>query len=264
MSDQLDDLVTAYHQHMVDERVNANTIKARMRTLRSVGAAGIATREEVEAWWRSRNDRSPSTRKSDLANLRAFYRWAQRWEHRDDDPTRRLDAPTVPKGLPRPIARAELHTLLDTLEGDLRRAVCLGAYAGVRVAEAASLDWSDVDVEARRARVTGKRQKTRKVALSALLLDNLLPNTGGNVVAAGGKAYSAPQLERKVNRAIKAAGVDATFHQLRHRYGTLAYQATHDLVAVGEQMGHASVVTTSIYAAAADDAADKIADAVSR
>ena len=57
---------------------------------------------------------------------------------------------------------------------------------------------------------------------------------------------------------------EGTFHTLRHRYGTLAYQATRDLLAVGRQMGHSSPVTTSIYAAPADDAADVIADAVAR
>ena len=49
---------------------------------------------------------------------------------------------------------------------------------------------------------------------------------------------SAATLQRRINRAIHRAGIDATFHQLRHRYGTLAYQATCDLVAVGRQMDH--------------------------
>ena len=61
---------------------------------------------------------------------------------------------------------------------------------------------------------------------------------------------------------MKVAGVDGTFHSLRHRYGTLAYQATLDLVAVGRQMGHSSPVTTVIYAAASDDTADVIAEAM--
>lgn len=69
-------------------------------------------------------------------------------------------------------------------------------------------------------------------------------------------------LQRRVNRAMRAAGVDGTFHQLRHRYGTLAYQETRDLVAVGEQMGHMGPQTTAIYAAANDDTADVIAEAV--
>jgi integrase len=75
---------------------------------------------------------------------------------------------------------------------------------------------------------------------------------------------SAATLQRRVNRAMRRAGVSDTFHGLRHRYGTLAYQATRDLVAVGRQMGHTSPVTTAIYAAASDDVADEIAEAVAR
>ena len=77
-------------------------------------------------------------------------------------------------------------------------------------------------------------------------------------------SHTAAQLQRRVNRAMRAAGVAGTFHALRHRYGTLAYQETRDLVAVGRQMGHSSPVTTAIYAAASDDVADAIAEAVAR
>jgi integrase len=246
------------------EHLPANTIARRRATLRSVGRAGSMTREEVEAWWASRRDLAPASRSNDLANLRSFYRWAIRWEHRTDDPTVRLDAPKVDKGLPRPVSRADLATLLRVLPDDLGRAVALGAYAGLRVSEVAALHWSEVDLEARRARVHGKGGKWRTVAIGTLLIDRLLPDTGGNVVTGTTTTYSAATLQRRVNRAIDRAGVDATFHQLRHRYGTLAYQATRDLVAVGRQMGHSSPVSTAIYAAASDEVADQIAEAVAR
>lgn len=247
------------------ERVPPNTALRRQATLRSIGNAGVASRDQVEAWWASRRHLSPATRSNDLANLRAFYKWARRWEHRDDDPTTRIDAPKVDKGLPRPISRADLRRLLESLPDDLRRAVALGAYAGLRVSEVAALHWHDVDIEARRARILhGKGGKSRLVALGAVLIDQLLPDTGGNVVTGTKQVMTAATLQRRVNRAIHRQGIDATFHQLRHRYGTLAYQATRDLVAVGRQMGHSSPVTTAIYAAASDDVADEIAEAVAR
>jgi integrase len=155
--------------------------------------------------------------------------------------------------------------LLDTLPDDLRRAVALGAYAGLRVSEVAALRWEDVDVESRRARILhGKGGKARVVALGSVLIDHLLPDVGGNVVTGAEHAMTAATLQRRVNRAMRRAGVSDTFHGLRHRYGTLAYQATRDLVAVGRQMGHTSPVTTVIYAAASDDTADIIAEAVAR
>ena len=261
----MDDLSRAHLDHMDAEREPHNTIASRRRVLTSLGNAGTASREEVEAWWATRRDKAPGTRSNDLANLRAFYKWCARWEHRDDDPTRRLDAPKVSKGLPHPTSRTDLRNLLDgALPPDLTRAVALGAYAGLRVSEVAALDWRDVDLEARRARVLGKGQKWRLVALGVILIDYLLPDTGRNVVTGTDEVHSAAQLQRRVNRAMKAAGIDGTFHSLRHRYGTLAYQATRDLVAVGRQMGHTSPVTTAIYAAASDDVADEIAEAVAR
>lgn len=266
----MDALSERYLQHLREARAApANTIAARARTLRSLGNAGTATREDVEAWWLSRAHLSPATRVNDLANLRTFYRWAATWEHRppESDPTLRLrDAvPKVDKGLPRMMGRADLRSLLDALPADLRRAICLGAYAGLRVSEAAVLDWRDLDAEAGNARILGaKGGKSRLVAVSPVLIDQLLPDTGGNVVTAGGEPYSAAALQRRVNRAIRGAGVNATFHQLRHRYGTLAYQASGDLLAVGRQMGHSSPATTMVYAAPSDDVARQIAAAVVR
>lgn len=260
----MDPLSDTWLEYLRAEGVAANTIARRAAVLRSIGIAGTATLDQVEHWWASRRDRSPATRANDLACLRTFYRWAQRWDHRHDDPTRRIDAPKVPRGQPHPLGKADLRKLLAGLPDDLRRAVALGAYAGLRVSEVAALDWADVDTEARRARVTGKGQKTRLVALGVVLIDELLPRTGGNVVMAGGPAQTGGTLQRRVNRAIHRLGVEATFHSLRHRYGTLAYQETKDLVAVGRQMGHSSPVTTAIYAAASDDIADVIAEAVAR
>ena len=260
-----DPLALAWIEHQEREHVPPNTVLRRTATLRSIGNAGTASREEVEAWWATRRDHAAATRSNDLACLRSFYRWCARWEHREDDPTRRIDAPKVSKGLPHPTSRTDLRNLLDgALPPDLTRAVALGAYAGLRVSEVAALDWRDVDLEARRARVLGKGQKWRLVALGVILIDYLLPDTGRNVVTGTDDVYSAAQLQRRVNRAMKVAGVDGTFHSLRHRYGTLAYQATLDLVAVGRQMGHSSPVTTVIYAAASDDTADIIAEAVAR
>lgn len=260
-----DPLALAWIEWSRTERLPPNTIARRIASLKSVGNPGTASREEIEAWWISRADRAPATRANDIANLRSFYKWCARWEHRADNPTLRIDAPKVANGVARPVNRADLHILLAKLPDDLRRAVCLGAYGGLRVSEAAKLDWANLDAETRHMAVLdSKGGKSRVIKVSSGLLDQLLPDTGGNVVTAGGRPYSAATLQRKANRAIQSAGVKATFHQLRHRYGVLAYQATGDLLSVGKQMGHSSPVTTSIYAEGSTEMADRIAEAVMR
>lgn len=241
-----------------------STVARRRAVLRAVGNAGAATREEIEAWWETRRELSPSSRSNDLSTLRAFYAWLDLWEKRADDPSKRLKAPKVMPKPPADISRGEFRHLLDSLDGDMRRAVALGGYTGMRVAEAAALDWSNIHREQRRIDVEGKGGKWRKVACGPLLLDAILPDTGGNVVTAGGTPYSAQTLQRKVNRAMHGAGVDLTFHSLRHRWGTIAYAETRDLLAVGRALGHSSPVTTAIYAATSDDMLDVMAEAVAR
>lgn len=225
---------------------------------------------EVEAWWATRTDRAPATRENELACLRSFYKWATRFDYRADDPTRRLTPPKVDNAYPRPIARADLARALDACDEkglpDLRRAIVLGAYGGLRVSEAAALDWDQVDLENRMLRIRGKGRKERLAGVSPKLLDEILPRPakGGNVITAGGKPYSADSLQRRVNRFLQSLGLDTTFHRLRARYVTQGISETGDIYAVARAVGWASIETAKHYAELSDDALHRIAAAASR
>ena len=266
MTDTEHPTVAAWLTHLTTMRgLSTNTIRTYRRTLSTLPVdPATATRDDLEAWAATRAHLSPATRNNELAALRAYYKWAATWDIRDDDPTLRLVAPKMPKGIPRPASRTDLAALLAASPPDTRRAVALGAYGGLRISEAAALHWHDIDTDTRRARVTGKGSKTRLVGVSPLLLDELLPDTGGNVVTGSGRRLTPDALQKKVGRACADAGVDLTFHQLRHRFGTVALAATGNLLAVSRAMGHATPTTTAIYAATADSDLDVIADAVSR
>lgn len=269
----LDPLVVAYLDWCEKERTPVNTVRRRRTVLRSVGNPSTATREEIEEWWANRRHLAATSRACDLACLRSFYTWCQVWEHRADNPTVRLNPPRAGSGSPEPTTRREFDALLRYLDElttagsadapRIRRAVLLAAWAGLRREEAAQLGWVHIDPETRRARVTGKGNKTRLVVFAEKLLDELGDDHGGNVVTGDRQGWAADTLGRKVNATMKAAGISGTMHKLRHRYGSVAYQRTKDPKALAEQMGHASVATTmSFYAAAADEAAAAIADAV--
>jgi integrase len=257
-----DPLSVAWIQWCRNAHVPANTIGRRTSTLTHMPNAGTATREDVEAWWLTRAHLAPASRANDLANLRSFFKWCRRWEYRDDDPTLRLDSPRVEPGLPRPITNADLRKALDLMPPDLRRAVCLGAYAGLRISEVAALDWSDVDLGSRQIRVmNSKRGKSRLVPIGSVLFEALLPNVGGNVIT-GGEPKSTTTIAKRMKEAFHRLDIEVTFHQLRHRYGTVAYKATGDILAVSRLMGHSDINTTKVYAAANDEVAARIAEAV--
>jgi integrase/recombinase XerC len=251
------------------EQEPANTIRRRRTVLRAVGCPSTITREEIETWWFARGHLAKSSRANELAILRSFYTWCAIWEKRLDDPTVRLKAPKGARGLPRPATDREWAQLLAHMAAlprrgaELTRAIKLGAWAGVRVSEAANLAWPDIDVDRRQARVTGKGGKTRLVSLTEQLLKALGPDHGGNVVTGRPDGWTGDTLRKYVNAEIHAAvGPHVTFHKLRHRYGTRAYRKTKDPIALAEQMGHASPSTAmTFYASAADDAGRQIADA---
>jgi integrase/recombinase XerD len=250
-----------------DRRYSPNTIATYRRTYATFPDLATADRDAVEAWWSSRSGKAPTTRRNELAAVRSFLSWCRDWGHREqhDHPESRIKPPRIGQPLPRPIGREDLHRVMAATSGEIRRAVCLGAWAGMRVAEVAALDWRDVDMEMRRIIVRGgKGDKDRAVGLPTLLLDSLLPMTGGNVVRAGREPWSANLLQQKVNAALRSAGVDATFHKLRARFATVALASTGNLLAVSRALGHSSPATTAIYAATADSDLDLIADAVTR
>lgn len=241
-----------------------NTLASRARVLRSVKTAGTATREDLQQWWESRAHLATGTRAVDLSHLRDFYRWCQMYDHRADDPSIRLRPPRVENAVHTKISNTDIERLIGRLPADLARAVMLGAFAGMRVSEAASLDWADVDtaddiITIRRS----KGGKSRQVPVSPDLIRRMGRSVKrGNVVTAGGEPYTASQLQRRLNRAMKADGCEFTSHDLRHRWGITAYRASHDLLAVGEMMGHSSVNTTKIYASADSETKRKIASGV--
>lgn len=252
-----------YAEH--DRGWSADTIRRYRQVLRSLPGVESWDVEDADRWWHRNRELAPASRNNELFVLRSFYKWAGRWDHRADDPTRRIVPVKVERKQPRPISRQEFLTVLaecDRREAiDLRRAFCLGAYAGLRVHEAAQLDWSEIRHEQRRIIVRGKGAKERVVGYSPVLLDEILPDTGGNVVRPG-KAYSADALQRACNRLMESVGVKLTYHALRKRWATLAIAKTGNVHAVAGAAGWASIETASTYAALSESSLDDIANAV--
>lgn len=260
-----DDFLT-YAEH--DRNRSPHTLaryRAVFATMIGHADPGTATVEQIQGWWESRYHLSPGTRHNELACMRAFYRWATKHDYRADDPTRRLEFPRPDNHVPKPIGQSDLNRLLGDLTADapdLRRAVALGAYSGLRVSEAAGLEWDGIDQEARRIYVRGKGRKERAFGLSPLLLDLLLPETGGNVVTAGGKPYTGGVLQRKINRLMERRGINRTYHDLRKRAATLALARGISPVAVTQAFGWSSIQTAQAYAVVSDEEMDAIAAAV--
>jgi site-specific recombinase XerD len=186
----------------------------------------------------------------------------------DQDPTLSLRRARRATRLPKALSEGEVEALLhapdvSTPAGRRDRALLEVLYsAGTRAAETVALDLADLDLEAGQARVLGKGNKQRLVALGPLALAALLdyledpgrPKPSADAAGAvflnrrGGR-LTTRSLQRIVAQLALVAGLRRrpSPHTLRHSFATHLLDRGADLRAVQELLGHAHLATTQIY-----------------
>jgi site-specific recombinase XerD len=216
---------------------------------------GTATEDDLAAWQRSISRMSANTIATYVGHAAGYYRWLAKYHHLPDV-SGLLMQPSIPKGLPRPIADQDLHDLLHLADGTVLRTLLLAAFCGARVGEVARLQRHDIreDDDPPTVVFHGKGQKMRAVRMPSGLGQQLraagLPMRGNIVLSPStGQPYSPNRLGQVVNSFMHDQGVAATIHSARHWYGTNIYRITKDIRLVQTMLGHASPATTAIYTA---------------
>lgn len=201
----------------------------------------------------------PGARATEIAHLKAFYRWAVTEERIDRDPSVRLEKPKLPPGKPRPIATSDLAVALHAANDPIRTMLYLAAYAGLRACEIAPLRGEHLllyDDPPTLIVVEGKGGATGSVPIGQVLLPilELAPRRGLLFPRIDG--HPGPMSRYRVcqlcNGHLHGLGIDATLHQLRHWCLTEAYRATTNLRVVQKIARHRSSSTTDRYTYIAD------------
>lgn len=204
-----------------------------------------------------------------LSALRACFRWACRVGALAANPATSVKTPKVPTTLPGHLRPGEVETLLEAPTGDgtlerRDRALLELLYAtGLRVSEAVSLDWRDLDLSGKALRVVGKGNKERMVpfggpALEALRAwrdrwDSVRRVGGGDgdpvFLNRRGGRLTDRSARRAVDRWVEVAALRRGIHPhtLRHTFATHLLERGADLRSIQELLGHASLATTQRY-----------------
>lgn len=266
----LADAVTQFVAQSI--RLSPATLDRYERILRSLAAPTLAalTPAFVRAYAGERNaaELAPRTLRQELGAIRALCRWAIKAELRNDDPTLAVDWPPVPKSHPRGLTQPQLRQLIHALENPPRRkgysrwqhqrnrlAVLLMLYAGLRLMEAASLCWEDVDLEGMALYVVqGKGKKDRVVPLHPDLAEALAcwrPVCGSAayvLVSRRGTPLDEDTMPHIYARWLPSLGVDGcNAHRLRRTCANELRRQGADIRDIQEILGHASSATTDIY-----------------
>ncbi len=285
--------IEAFLEMMASERAAArNTLTAYGRDLADADAwlraqsadVATATPEQIEAYFASLAARglSAATASRRRAAVRQFYRFVMEQGWRADDPSRRVDAPTLGRPLPKVLTAGELERLLAAAaardsDGDgagalrLRCLIEIAYAAGLRVSELVALPLSAVAREPTHLIVRGKGGKERLAPLGEAArraIVDYLPVRGG-FLAKGLKAspwlfpsrgrtgrLTPARFAQLLNEAARDAGIDparVSPHVLRHAFATHLLEGGADLRVVQTLLGHADIATTQIYTHVATD-----------
>jgi integrase/recombinase XerD len=204
-----------------------------------------------------------------LSSLRRFYRLQVLLGTLKDDPTSRIQAPKLPRHLPKNLSETQIVALLDapnteTTLGLRDRAMLETLYAtGLRVSELVGLTLSQVSLDMGVVRVVGKGNKERLVPMGeeAIGWIKRYLETARIELAARGRsdalfltARRGPLSRQAFWQLIKRYGVKAGIaaaalspHTLRHAFATHLLNHGADLRVVQLLLGHADITTTTIY-----------------
>ena len=257
-------MLAQYRRAMVRRNFAPGTIDKRIGEVRAwLDYAGdgwvTAGRADIEASL-DRRSLSARSRYASISHLHSFYKWAQREGFTAHDPTALIERPRLPAPLPRPMPELAVEVALTTATGEIRTMVALMAWAGLRCCEVAALDWTDVDLIARKMHVTGKGSRDRVIAISPRLRAELaaLEGSSGPVI---GRVCTPCRVSQLVNEHLRACGIERhTAHSFRHRKLTHLCDQTGDVLAVQHYAGHASVATTQMYVQVSDERMRRLGD----
>lgn len=229
------------HATIARRRTSLTSFAAWMAPAHIAAASTIDVEEWLDTFGRAR------TRHAYRSDLTVFFRWAVRRRVLAHDPTGDTDPIKVPRSLPRPVPPELVpHLVLTAPQRWVGTAVALAAYAGLRRAEVAALDWADISLHSRPPVLVvrnGKGGKDRVVPLHPDLVARLGTPGDGSVID-----RASATIGYAVGAHLRACGVAASMHQLRHTFGTeLARVTGGNLILTGSLMGHESPDTTKGY-----------------
>lgn len=192
---------------------------------------------------------SARTRHAYRSDLAVFFKWGTRRGVLTENPMELVDSIKVPKSLPRPVPASRIDELIAAAPTRrIATAIALAAYAGLRRAEITKLTTDDIYLETVPPVLHvrgGKGGKDRAVPIHPNLARQLAQYRHGRVVPVTPNCCGT-----EVAAHLRACGINATMHQLRHTFGTEVVRASNgNLMLGGVLMGHESPNTTRGYVA---------------
>jgi integrase len=221
---------------------------------------------------------SPKTANHDLKAIRMFFRAARRDGLIGEDPAEFVEAVRQTRTAnKRPFSLNELRSVLEVADDEWQSLILFGLYTGQRLADIATLTWSNIDLGKRELRlVTRKTGRVVSLPLATPLMklfetsavsensdapvhpranriilkqgrSGSLSNQFGRLLAAAGLRRRKTHKGSGIGRGGKREVNQLSFHSLRRTATTLLHEAGIPAAVAQALIGHDSEQTHEIY-----------------
>jgi integrase/recombinase XerD len=218
--------------------------------------------------WRTEQGAKPRSTARQLSSFRRFYRFLVRESVVKEDPTLKIEMPSIGRSLPQSLTETEVGALLAAPDvsdplGHRDRTMLEVLYAtGLRVSELINLKQSEVNLNQGVVRIIGKAGRERLVPLGEEAQSWLLEFIAGprtEILRERQTDYLFPTrrgdcMTRQafwhiIKRYAQNAAIDQKLspHTLRHAFATHLLNNGADLRVVQMLLGHSDLSTTQIY-----------------
>ena len=200
-----------------------------------------------------------------LSAIRSFMNYLVRENFLKTNPADGVKTPKAPQKLPGVLDVDQINQLLNISQADpisLRdKAIMELLYSsGLRLSELVSLNPIDLNIQDMSLTVIGKGNKKRMLPIGSKAIQAIqewikvrsqlaAPEEEALFVGNRGNRLSRRSVQSRINHWAKKNGLQQTVypHLLRHSFATHLLEASGDLRAVQELLGHKDISTTQVY-----------------
>ena len=207
---------------------------------------------------------SPTSLARKASTLRSYYTYMLKSSLISESPMTSIKTPKLSKKLPNVLSVHDVDILcdikIDSVVAKRDKAIIEVMYSSaLRLSELSSLNIESVDMNSKFIKVIGKGKKERILPLGIKATDalsvwitvrnNFTPSNTALFINKYGGRLSNRSIQNRINFWVKKQGLNCKIspHTLRHSCATHLLEASGDLRAVQEFLGHEDISTTQIY-----------------
>ncbi len=204
-----------------------------------------------------------------IAVLKSFGKYLVQIQELEINPMLRIPTPKIPERLVSFLSQSDLQaehfpelsvSTFPEIRGRFLLELLYGS--GLRISEAETITWGELESPSSLVRIIGKGKKERVIVLTeetkkwgnfykeALRREQIFPEAQSKLfLNPAGKPLNVRTLRRDIDDILKSTGWKGKTnpHTLRHSFATHLLENGANLITVKEMLGHASLSTTQVY-----------------